>query len=152
MLKNALACYAGFGGPDAVRYLPNRIWAVLPPTNDILAGNNSNNTIYDVVLNICRLLIVALLVLLRNKTEKEKKTAKALLGVSVFCLLGYIMSWVLYYLGNTNPWLLVVGLAASSSLYFIFIGLWLKNYPVVLPSFIFAIIHIAITHKNFVPF
>ena len=129
--------------------IPNIIWAVLPPTNDILAGNNSDNPIYDVILNICRLLIVALLVFLVNKTEKESRTPKALLGVSVFCLLGYFMSWVLYYLGNTNPWLLLIGLAASPSLYFIFIGLWLKNYPAILPSIIFAIIHIAITYANF---
>ena len=132
--------------------IPNIIWAVLPPTNDILAGNNADNPIFDVLLNICRFLIFALLVLLINKTEKENRTSKALLCLSVFCLLGYFVSWVLYYLGNTNPWLLVLGLAASPSLYFIFIGLWLKNYPVILPSFIFAIIHIAITYANFVQF
>ena len=130
--------------------MPNILWAILPPANDMLAGNNAGNPMYDVVLNVCRFLIVALLVLLSNKTVRNNGTSRTLLCVSGFWLLGYFGSWVLYYLGNTNPWLLVLGLAASPSLYFVFIGLWLKNIPAILPSIVFAIIHVAVTYANFV--
>jgi hypothetical protein len=128
--------------------IPNIIWAVWPPTNDILANNKAANPVYDVVINVCRWAIVALLVFLINKAGNENNRLP--FCASTFCLIGYYIAWGLYYAGNTSPWLFVIGLAASPSLFFIFMGLWLKNYPALLPGLVFAIIHVAVTYTNFI--
>ena len=144
----------GFSVKGCISFLlvmiPNIIWAIVPPAHDTLAGNNAAYPIFDVLQNICRFLIIALLVFVIHKSEKENKQIKAYIVAAAVCLVGYYLSWVLYYAGNTNPWLLVMGLAASPSLFFIFVGLWLKNYLALIPSIFFAIIHIAVTFINFV--
>ena len=128
--------------------LPNIIWMVAPPANDILAGNSAENPFFDAVLNICRWLTVFALAFVINKNEKESKYSKFFIA-AVVCLSVYYISWILYYCGSANPWLFVAGLAAAPSLYFIFVALWLKNYPAILPSAIFAVIHVTVTFLNY---
>lgn len=144
----------GFSAKGCVSFLlvmiPNIIWAIWPPANDILASNKAANPVYDVILNVCRWAIVVLLVFLINKAENENKRASVPIYVSAICLIGYYIAWGLYYAGNTSPWLFVIGLAVLPSLFFIFMGLWLKNHLALLPSLIFAIIHITVTFTNFI--
>ena len=129
--------------------IPNIIWAVAPPAVDILSQNNAVYPVFDWIMNICRFIIVALLVLLINIAGNTKKRTWLFVAPGLLCLFGYCISWGLYYGGNVNPWLFVAGLAAAPSLYFIFVGLWLKNYLSLLPSVLFAVIHITVTYLNF---
>jgi len=128
---------------------PNIVWMIAPPVNDVLAGNSAAAPALDIVQNVCRWMVVALLILLVNKSEKKNKLSKIFIAAAALCLLVYYVSWALYYIGYADPWMVVIGMAAAPSLYFIFVALWLNNYPAVVPGIIFAVIHTAITFINY---
>jgi hypothetical protein len=86
------------------------------------------------------------LILLVNKNGE--KSSIFFLGLAALCLALYYLAWIFYHQGVVAPWLLVGGLAAMPPVYFIFLGLWLKNYPLLISSVIFGITHIAITYAN----
>jgi len=129
--------------------LPNVIWAIIPPANDILAENSVEIPLLDLLMNICRIALIALLVLvLNNKEEKGKKAQGFLLSMAV-CLLVYYVSWVMFYKGVANPWVFIIGLATAPSLYFVFLAIWLKNNPALFPAVVFAVAHITIIAIGF---
>lgn len=127
---------------------PNIIWMIVPPANDILAGNNSAYPLFDIVLNVSQWLMVALLIIFINKEGSNKKRTRKLLGAAAFCLAGYYILWVCYFAGVVNPWSLV-GMAVLPSIYFIFVVSWLRNYIAIIPTVIFGITHIVITCLNY---
>jgi hypothetical protein len=90
---------------------------------------------------------VALLILLINKGGKSNR--KLYIILAILFLTGYYAAWILYYKGMVSPWLLIIGLAAMPPLYFLFAGLWMRNYVVLIPCVIFGVTHIAITCSNY---
>lgn len=127
---------------------PNIIWMIIPPTNDVLAGNSASNPIYDIVLNASQWVMVATLIVLINKSAQNDKRVRILIGFAAFCLTGYYISWIFYYAGIVYPWLFV-GMAVLPTLYFVFVELWMKNYIAIIPSVIFGITHVTITCSNY---
>lgn len=130
-----------------LQLLPNIIWVLAPPVNDALARNSSPYPIMNVIERVFGFMTVVLLILLINKGGR--KNSRLYMGLAALFLAAYYISWVLYYKGVVCPWLLVIGLAAMPPLYFIFAGIWMKNYAVIIPGVIFGITHIAITCINY---
>jgi len=129
--------------------LPNVIWVIVPPTNDVLAQNSVEIPALDLIMNICRIALIALLVLVVNKAEEEGKNTRHFLAAAILCLLAYYASWVMFYAGGINPWLFIIGLATVPSLYFILLALWLGNKPALVPGAVFALLHITVTAMGF---
>lgn len=127
--------------------IPNILWINFPPTNDILLGNNADNPIFYIVLNISQWFMIALLVILINKTNEKRE--RKFIAAAGLCLAGYYILWVCYFIGIINPWFLI-GMALLPSMYFIFVELWMRNYIAIIPSIVFGIIHIAITYSNYI--
>ena len=129
--------------------LPNVIWAIMPPVNDVLAKNSVEIPALDLIMNFCRVALIAFLIVVVNNAEVEGKKVKGILFLAVCCLIAYYASWVMFYAGVTNPWLFILGLAAAPSLYFILLALWLQNNPALVPGTVFAVLHITVTAKGF---
>lgn len=132
-----------------LQLFPNIIWMLFPPENDILAGNSASYEIFNDNEHIFGILTIAILILVMNKSSKKTKYTNIFKGLAFLCLAGYYISWVFYLSGAASPWLLVLGIAGMVPFYFFFIGLWQKNYLVLIPCIIFAITHIAITCSNY---
>lgn len=132
-----------------LQLLPNIIWISMPPANNVLANNSSAYPILDAAEHVFGMVTVALLILLISKDSGENKEASLYIGLAALCMVGYYVSWVLYYLGVVSPWLLVGGLALLPPLYFVFAALWLRNYVAIIPCVIFGIMHVAITYSNY---
>ncbi|MDF2542423.1 MAG: hypothetical protein K0S47_2141 [Herbinix sp.] len=128
--------------------LPNIIWMINPPVNNPVAGNTASNPMIEIVQNVSQYSMIALLTILIHKENKRDRMNKVLLGVILFCLLGYYALWITYYTGIIYPWVLV-GLAVLPSLYFLLICIKLKNTVAIIPSIIFGITHVGITCSNF---
>lgn len=128
--------------------IPNIIWMIIPPANDILAQNSASQPVFDIILNISQWVMIAALIILINKTTKDNKRGRLFVGLAVLCLMIYYISWILYYTGIVNPWMLVA-MAIFPTLYFIFVEFWIKNYIALMPSIIFGIIHTVITYSNY---
>ena len=131
----------------ALQLLPNIIWMLVPPANNVLAKNSSSYPIFNIMEQAFGIMTVALLILIINK--KNGRNSGLYILLAVMFLAGYYISWILYYQGMVSPWLLIIGIAAMPPLYFLFAGLWMKNYVVLLPCVIFGITHIAITCSNY---
>jgi hypothetical protein len=129
--------------------IPNIIWVVFPPAHDVLLANNAPFLVLDIISDVCRWATTFLLVLLVHKSREETPLTKKTLLAAAACLIGYYTSWMLYFTGNVNPWLLVLGLCVLPSLFFVFIAIRLKNYPALVPIIIFAIVHIITASINY---
>jgi hypothetical protein len=128
--------------------IPNIAWMIAPPVNNPIAGNNALYPIFDIVVSVSQVIMLALLIILIPKESKNEKNIKIYIKLACFCLVGYYVAWICYYTGMVYPWMLV-GMAVLPSIYFISIELWLKNYIAIIPSAIFGITHIAITCSNY---
>jgi hypothetical protein len=131
----------------ALQLLPNIIWVLRRPANDVLAKNSSPYQILNVIEHVFGVMTVVLLVLLISKGGG--RNSSIYLDLAILFLVGYYVAWVLYYRGVVSPWLLIAGLAGMPPLYFFFAGLWMKNYVALIPCVIFGIAHVAITCSTY---
>ncbi len=122
--------------------LPNILWALAPPANDVLAANAVVFPVWEAIASASQgLMIAALVVLVRADEPSQRNTV--MLRCAVACLIGYYVNWVLYYAGIVNPWLFI-GMAVLPAAYFALAALWLKNRIALVPASLFGVIHIAL--------
>lgn len=131
----------------ALQLLPNIIWMLAPPVNNVLMENSSVYPILNIIEHIFGIMTVALLILLINKNGM--RNSNLYIGLAILFLVGYYIAWIFYYKGVVSPWLLIIGIAAMPPLYFLLAGLWMKNYVVLIPCVIFGVTHITITCTNY---
>jgi hypothetical protein len=118
-----------------------------PPANNVLTGNSSAYPILNIIEQAFGIMTVALLILLLNKGGG--RNSNLYIGLALLFLVGYDSAWIFYFSGVVSPWLIIIGIAAMPPLYFLFVGLWMKNYVALIPCLIFGITHIAITCSNY---
>ncbi|WNS44751.1 hypothetical protein [Paenibacillus sp. MMS20-IR301] len=131
----------------ALQLLPNLLWMLVPPANDVLTGNSSAYPLLNITEGSFGVLTVILMVILIRKGEG--KNSRVFIRLAGLFLAVYYLAWVLYYNGIVAPWLLILGIALMPPLYFFFTGLWMKNYVLLIPCAVFGITHILITGMNF---
>lgn len=61
--------------------------------------------------------------------------------LTVAMILINFTGWAFYYLGYQYGWLMVLTQFAAVPLYYLFFGLWEKNYPLVMAAVPFFVIH-----------
>lgn len=95
--------------------------------------------------------IVVMLFLVRGgarwfslRTPREK----LFFGVASGALLGYYVGWILYFCGRQSVALMLFALVAMPPLYYAFIGLWRKNYPLAVLGGLFLMAHMANVWNN----
>jgi hypothetical protein len=84
--------------------IPNFIWFTVPAPNDILRGDSITKAV-DTVGSICQVLMIILLCILFHK-ERNKTKFPLIIAVGISCLL-YFVSWVFYYSGFTNAFVVM---------------------------------------------
>ena len=123
--------------------LPNIVWQIFPPINNLLLIDTVSYPILDIFEWIFRILIILFLIFLINKDKTKNKTSY--IGVAIAFLAIYYITWLLYYFGIVNPWIIILGMGITPVFYFSFAGLWLRNYLLLIPSLIFGIVHMIIS-------
>lgn len=128
--------------------IPNIFWAILPPVTTTLQANDAAIPAIGLLGSSCQFLMIAMLIMMINKERKASQQKKWIGGIAVICLIGYFLSWAVYFTAAITP-MLLVGMAVLPSVYFIAVGLYLENYPALIPTAIFAAIHIVTTAQNY---
>ena len=103
-----------------LQLLPNILWKFAPPANNVLAQNASASQVLNFIEGFLGMMTVVLLVFLVRKGVERNSNVYVVLAI--LFLAGYYISWILYYNGVVDPWLLIAGLAAMPPLYFFFSG------------------------------
>ena len=119
-------------------YLP---WLLWPPKDNPLANNIPANMFFGILEKFGGILTVVLLILIIRKTVQKMNFKSIFLFISISCMTIYYISWICYFLGFTNGWLIVFGLSAVVPIYYFFIALWVKNDFAIITSILFFIGH-----------
>lgn len=143
----------GFSIKGLIEFLlvmvPNIIWEIYPPANDVLSTNSSSIAAVNIVMSISQWIMMALLILLRRTAVDSKVADKMCVSASAVCLGIYYVCWICYYLEVVSP-LMLLGMAVLPCCFFSLFILWQKIYIVLIPTAIFSALHIGVTCINFV--
>lgn len=123
--------------------LPNILWALFPPANDVLSANAAVFPVWEVIASLSQWVMIALLVVLVRADDAPVQRNKAMLRYAAACLVGYYACWILYYRGIAGPWLFIA-MTVLPTAYFVLAALWLKNRIALVPAALFGTIHIAL--------
>lgn len=99
----------------------------------------------DIVQGVFGVLSMILLMMIVRDDVKVFSIAapkeKFFFFLTAAMLLINFAGWVFYYMGNQYGWLIVLTQFAVVPLYYLFYGLWMKNYLLVLTAVPFFVIH-----------
>ena len=127
--------------------LPNFIWFAVPAPNDILR-TKSVTAVIDIIGSICQTLMIFLLCVFIN-TERRKLAFTKTIIIAIGCCAIYFISWMLYYCGITNAFV-ILGLTIPPCLSFLFFAIDRKNYISIIPISIFMICHFIYGVVNYI--
>ena len=127
--------------------IPNFIWFAVPAPNDVLRVD-SVTKVLDTVASVCQVLMIVLLCVLKNKERNKTKNIALIISVIISCLL-YFASWIFYYSGIINAFV-ILGLTIPPCLAFFFFALERKNLIAIIPISVFSICHLIYGIVNFI--
>ena len=115
--------------------LPNLLWFIFPPQNDILRNESLTPTI-DIIASVFQVIMVACLCFVNKKQAKKYDL------LSVICVTLYFLCWTLYYCSIVNS-VVILGLCLFPCLAFIFYEIRIKNWAALVPTVIFSLLHLS---------
>ncbi len=113
---------------------------VNPESNPIMNMQNEIKWIETVQGIVGMLSMVLLMLLVRNDVKFfsiETTREKVFFTLALVMILVNFIGWAFYYTGHQYGWLIVVSQFAAVPLYYLFIGLWKNNYPLVMTAIVF---------------
>lgn len=104
-----------------------------------------NHRLLDILEHTTQMIFIFMLVFLVNK-KYTPINSPLLLFMAILLVIYYVL-WI-FYARRINHIFLLEGLAIVPVIYFLTAQLWLMNYPAMVPTIIFGIIHVIITYQN----
>ena len=128
-----------------IQLLPNIVWQLFPPQNDVLATFDSPIKILNTLEWIFGILTIFILVIVVNKTyrKSENRAKKFLLSCGILMAIYYI-GFAAYICGFANVWWIFLTMVITPPIYFGTLALWQKNLWGVVSSVIFLALHAAV--------
>lgn len=127
--------------------IPNLIWFVVPAPNDILRGESATGLL-DTIASVCQVLFIAALCVVVNRERPALRLTPVICGCVGSGVL-YYAGWILYYLGFTNPPVILL-LTVPPCLAFLLFAVDRKNFVAVIPIMIFSVCHLIYGAVNFI--
>lgn len=124
--------------------IPNIFYFLYP---NVISSEKVANShlILDVIEHGTQFIYIALLIfMMTNKNVSIQ--SPYVIGMAIF-LLSYYAFWVLLFAGNKNLMILTC-MAVFPVVYFILAEFWLRNFPAMIPTAIFGIVHVIITYTD----
>lgn len=136
----------------AVQEIPYMIMPALHLSKNPIMEMPTNSLFLDVCEKICGVLCVAVMVLIVHKENKffsvKSRKEIAFFSVAVGVIVLNFIGWILYFCGLQSVAIMIVFLFALPPLYYLFIGLWRKNYFLVAVGGLFFVVHISNAFVN----
>ncbi len=136
----------------AVQELPYMVMPLIPLTSNPVMQMPTNSVFLDVCEKILGSLCVAATVLIVHKDSKLfsliTKSEKAYFSAATVIILLNFVGWILYYCGIQTEAVMIFFIFALPPLYYLFIGLWRKNYFLVIIGALFFTVHLSNAFVN----
>lgn len=125
--------------------IPNVFYFLFP--NAISSETTvQKHLVLDIIEHGSQVIYIALLIfLITNKNSPIQ--SGYVMGMVIF-LLSYYVLWILLFMGHKD-FIVLICMAVFPVVYFILSEIWLHNFPAILPTVIFGIAHLIITHMDF---
>lgn len=123
--------------------IPNFLYFAFPK---ILPSKSTNHVLLDIIEHGSQAVLFVLLIFFSTKNDVPLQRI-FLIGMIIF-LIPYYLLWLLLILGYKNLFILMC-MAVFPVIYFILGEIWIKNYPAILPTLVFGVVHSMITYKDF---
>ena len=136
----------------AIQEIPYMIMPLIPLEANPIMEMPTNSLFLDVCEKIFGVLCVAVMVLIVNKDTKLF-SVKTKNEIAFFCVAAGVIAlnflgWILYFCGIQSVAVMIAFIFVLPPLYYLFIGLWRKNYFLVAVSGTFLIIHLSNAFVN----
>jgi hypothetical protein len=148
--------YFGFFAPGllffALQELPYIVMQFIPLSSNVLMEMQDKSPLLNMSEKILGVsCILTLLFLVRedaNRFSLSTLKEKVYFGIAMAAIAGYFIGWVFYFGGHQTLPLIICSLVAMPPIYYSFIGLWRKNYPLAAIGAMFLIAHILNVWNN----
>ncbi len=117
---------------------------IKPASNPIMNMTNEIRWIETVQSVFGMLSMILLMLIVRDDVKlipREMAEDKTFLFLMLMMLLINFIGWILYYMGHQYGWLIIICQFAAVPLYYLFFGLWKRNYLLVGTAVPFFVIH-----------
>lgn len=143
--------YFGFWGIGillfVIQEIPYMIMPLLHLENNPIMEMPTRVLFLDVLEKILGILSVAVMILVVHKdnnlfsinTKKEMSFFVAAISIIILNFIG----WIIYFCGLQGIAVMIIFIFALPPIYYLFIGLWRKNYLLVVVSGLFFIVHLS---------
>lgn len=128
-----------------IQKLPYIIVPFIELNSNPIIERKESSVVLNIFEKIFGILSIAFLVLFVKENDKwfsrNDLSEKIFFFVAAALIAANLIAWVFYFNGFQSIPLMIVCLFAAVPLYYLFIGLWRKNYLLVISSVIFFVIH-----------
>lgn len=129
-----------------IQEVPYMIMPLFNLASNPIMNMPTNSVVLDVSEKIFGVLCIVFMILIVNKESSlfsvKTKSEKVFFSTSIITIILNFIGWILYFCGLQGVAIMIVFLFALPPLYYLFIGLWRKNYFLVASSSIFFVIHL----------
>lgn len=135
-----------------VQELPYMIMPLITLQSNPIMNMPTNSVFLDVSEKIFGILCVVVMVLIVHNDNKlfsvKTKNEIAFFSVATVAIALNFLGWILYFYGIQTVAIMIVFIFALPPLYYLFIGLWRKNYFLVGTAGLFFVIHLSNAFVN----
>ena len=141
--------YLGFWGLGLVLFAVLEIPYILMPLFHLEANPIMNmaetSAVLDVLEKILGSLCIAIMVFIVHKDATPfsitNAREKLFFTLAVVILLANFFGWSLYFTGHQSIFVMMLFIVAMPPLYYVAIGLWRQNTPLVVTGVVFLVVH-----------
>lgn len=130
-----------------VQELPYMIMPLIPLQANPIMNMPTNSLFLDVCEKLFGVMCVAVMILIVHKDNKlfSVKTKSEILffSIAVGAIALNFIGWIIYFCGIQTVAIMIVFIFVMPPLYYLFIGLWRKNYFLVGTGAAFFVVHIS---------
>lgn len=131
----------------AIQEIPYMVMPLLHLETNPVMEMPTNSLFIDVCEKILGVLCVSVMTLIVNKDNKlfsvSSKNEIVFFSVAASAIALNFFGWVLYFCGLQSAAVMIIFIFALPPLYYLFIGLWRKNYFLVAVGGMFFIVHLS---------
>lgn len=136
----------------AIQEIPYMVMPLVPLEANPVMNMPTNSLFLDITEKVFGVLCIVLMLLIVNKNSTlfslRTKSEIAFFSVAAGLIIANFLGWIMYYCGMQSVAIMIVFIFALPPLYYLFIGLWRKNYFLVIAAGLFFAVHLSNAFVN----